>query len=65
MTSPKTSAAALLAVVIAIAATAYSFLDGDPSTMPDWTLVGIAISAAIGFFYSRDNDKTSENVGAK
>ena len=42
-----------------------AFFDGDPSTVPNWTVVIGAVSAAIGHFFSRDNKVSSEDAGVK
>lgn len=42
-----------------------ALIDGDPLTNPDWTLVFAGATAAIGLIFARDNDKSSEDVGAK
>ena len=39
--------------------------DGDPATVPDYNVAIAAIIAGVGLLYARDNDKTSEEVGAK
>ena len=33
-------------------------LDGDPLTNPDWNLVAIAVTTAIGLLFAKDVDKT-------
>lgn len=40
-------------------------LDGDPSTNPDWNLIFAAALPAIGLLFARDDNRTSEDVGAK
>lgn len=64
MKSWKTTAAGIAAAIAAIATAASAFLDGDPTTEPEWGIVVAALSAAIGLFMARDNDKRSEDVGA-
>lgn len=60
----KTTTAGI-AAVLAVAADALTKLsDNDSMTNPDWNIVvAVVASAAIGFF-ARDNDKSSESVGA-
>ncbi len=38
--------------------------DNDPATVPNWTMVISMITAGVGLVLARDNDKTSEQVGA-
>ena len=38
--------------------------DNDPATVPDWTMVIGMITAGVGLVLARDNNKTSEQVGA-
>lgn len=40
-------------------------LDLDPATAPNWSALGAAVLAGIGLLFARDNDKSSEDVGAK
>lgn len=64
MKSWKTTAAGVAAAIAAIATAAKALWDGDPATSPEWGVVAAAVSAAIGLFLARDNDKRSEDVGA-
>lgn len=51
---------------IAIASTQVGYLfDSTPDTNPDWGLIVAALFTLIGFIRARDNNKKSENVGAK
>ena len=63
--SPKTSAAAIALILATVGQVVYLMVDGDPGTNPDWTMAMSSIIAAIGFFFARDNDKSSEDVGIK
>lgn len=38
--------------------------DGNPNTNPDWALICGIIASQIGLLFARDNDKSSEDVGA-
>jgi len=38
--------------------------DSDPATIADWNLVVGAAAVAIGLILARDNNKSSEKVGA-
>lgn len=65
MKSYKTTGAAIAALIVAAAAVISAYVDGDPETVPNWSVaIGIAV-ASIGLFFARDNDKSSEDVGAK
>lgn len=64
MKSWKTTAAGIAAALAAISTAAAAYLDGDPATEPQWGVVVAAMSAAVGLFMARDNDKRSEDVGA-
>ena len=61
----KTSAAALVAILTALGSLVLTpILDSDPSTSPNWnTFFAVVVASAQGFF-ARDDDKTSEQVGA-
>lgn len=39
--------------------------DNDPATVADWGLVVALVIAAVGLLRARDNNKSSEEVGAK
>ncbi len=63
--SYKTTTAALSALAIAAVSAIKAVLDGDPTTNPDWPLIFTAAASAIGLMFARDDDKSSEDVGAK
>lgn len=42
-----------------------ALLDGDPATNPDWNLVFAAALPAMGLLFARDDNRSSEDVGAK
>src|SRR5688500_20255917 len=65
MKSWQTTLAGIAAIVAAIANAIVAQFDSDPMTVPDWPLVVAAIAAGIGLIRARDNDKSSEDVGAK
>lgn len=65
MRSWKTTTAGVLTVVAAVATTVAAYLDGDPGTSPDWAMAAGALIAGLGLLFARDNDKSSETVGAK
>lgn len=61
----KTTAAGWAAAVGLGLTEVSKFLDGDPSTEPQWGLVIGAFAVLVGFTMARDGDKSSEEVGAK
>jgi hypothetical protein len=65
MTSWKTTAAGIAAIVAALATAVGALFDADPVTMPDWGAVAAAVMAGIGLIAARDNGVTSEQAGAK
>ncbi len=65
MSSWKTTAMGICAVIAAIVGVVPLLMDGDPSTNPDWTAVIAAVVAGIGLISARDNDKTSEDAGVQ
>lgn len=60
----KTTVAGIMALVIAVATAISLLVDGDPETMPDWNVVAEA-AIGLGLLFARDNNKSSESVGAK
>ena len=64
MKSWKTTLGGIAAIVAAVATAVSAQFDNDPATVPDWTLVIGMITAGVGLVLARDNDKTSEQVGA-
>lgn len=61
----KTTAVAVLLVVDAIGHSAMALLDSDPLTNPDWNTVVMLMVAAVGLFFARDSDKSSQDAGIK
>lgn len=62
----KTTLCGILGVLAAaITLVAQPLLDTDPSTVPQWGALVTAAAAAVGLVFARDNDKSSEDVGAK
>jgi hypothetical protein len=59
----KTTVLGILALIAAVSQGGIAFLDGDPSTSVNFETIGLAIMGLIGLF-TRDNDKTSEDVKA-
>jgi len=66
MKSWKTTACGILAAIAAgITLVAIPLLDNDPATAANWGAFGASLAAAVGLLFARDNNKTSEDVGAK
>ena len=61
----KTSAAGVGAILVALGSALSATFDADPVTVPDWGALVAAIIAGVGLLAARDNDKSSEQVGAK
>jgi len=62
----KTTLCGVLGIVAAaITLLAIPVLDSDPATVANWGAFTAAISTAVGLFFARDNDKSSEDVGVK
>ncbi len=64
MKSWKTTLAGIAALIAAIALAIAHQFDSDPATVADWSAVIAAITAGVGLLLARDNDKSSEDVGA-
>ena len=66
MKSWKTTLCGVLAAVAAgITLVALPLLDNDPATTANWGAFAATLAAAVGLCVARDNDKSSEDVGAK
>jgi len=61
----KTTVFGICAILTAVAGAVKLLVDNDPATNPDWTAVCAAVAAGIGLIAARDNNKSSESVGAK
>lgn len=62
----KTSAAGISAIIVAVFSLIVQPLThNDPATVPNYEVAITAILAGIGLLTARDNDKTSEETGAK
>lgn len=62
----KTTTAAILGIISsAITLIALPLLDNDPNTSANFPAFIAAATLAAGLLFSRDNDKSSEDVGAK
>ena len=65
MRSWKTTVAGIAAIIAAVALAISNELDTDPATVADWGVVLATVIAGVGLLFARDNDKSSEDVGAK
>lgn len=62
----KTTAASVIAILTALGSLVLTpLLDSDPATTPNWNTFFAVVAASLQGFFSRDDDKTSEQVGAK
>lgn len=61
----KTSTAGIAAIVVAVASCVQALFDGDPMTVPNYEVAIAAVISGLGLLFARDNDKSSETVGAK
>ncbi len=60
----KTSTASISGLVVLVAATLKQLTDGDVNTNPDWNIVVPLFITSLTGIFARDNDKSSEQVGA-
>lgn len=61
----KTTAAGIAAIVVAVASCVQALFDGNPDTVPNYEVAIAAVISGLGLLFARDNDKSSETVGAK
>ena len=61
----KTTLMGICSIGTAIFGVVLAIIDGDPTTTVNWEVTIAAITAGAGLIFARDNDKTSETVGAK
>ena len=54
MSNWKTTTPGILAIVLAICTAAKNELDGDPSTVADWSLVATSVLAGVGLILAKD-----------
>lgn len=60
----KTSTGAAIALAVLILNAASAMLDDNPATNPDFESIAVA-ALAVGTMFARDNDVTSQDVGAR
>jgi cytochrome c biogenesis factor len=65
MKSWKTSLAGVAAILTAVGAALTAAFDSDPATNVDIAVLMASVLAGVGLLMARDNDKSSESVGAK
>lgn len=63
--SRKTTITGICLIAGTVMTTVALLLDGDPTTNPDWVAVGGAIVAGVGFIFTRDADKSSQDSGIR
>ncbi len=61
----KTTMLGIATLVVTLGSAAVALLDGNPETGLEIETLIVQITAAIGLIAARDNNKTSEAVGAK
>jgi len=61
----KTTTAGIAGILVAIASCAQAAFDNDPATVPNYEVALAAVITGLGLIFARDNDKSSESVGAK
>jgi hypothetical protein len=63
MNSWKTTMTGVLSIVVALATAGIAWLKSG--AIPDLGPVVVAVTAGVGLILARDNDKSSEQAGAK
>lgn len=63
--SPKTTVGGWLAAAAVLLVQLSRHFDGNQETLADWGLVIPAVVLAVTLTLARDNDKSSEDAGAK
>ena len=58
----RTTTAAILAAVVAVANAVLAIVDGNPVTEPDWNIVVTLLITACGLFFARDARVTSKQL---
>lgn len=60
----KTTVAGSAALFVSLGAILNDYLDNDPATNPDWRVQLPIVALGLVGLFARDNDKSSEDVGA-
>jgi len=61
----KTSLGGIILICLAVSSFLWSYFDGDPTTVPNGELFFAQLAGGIALIFARDNNKSSEAVGAK
>jgi hypothetical protein len=61
----KTTVLGIASTVTAIGMLLTAILDGDPNTVPDWSIIGPLLGIGGIGLAARDNKVSSEDAGAK
>ena len=61
----KTTTAGIAAIIGAICSAIVAMFDNNPTTVPNWEAVWVAITAGIGLLSARDAKVSSEEEGIK
>lgn len=61
----QTSGAGIAAILTAVGAALKALTDNDPATAVDFGVLIPTVMAGVGLLMARDNNKSSEQVGAK
>jgi len=65
MKSWKTTLLGVCMILGSLGSAGVAYLDGNPETVANWETVLVALTGGFGLIFARDNDKASEDVGAK
>jgi len=65
MKSKETTIAGVFTGLALIFGQMANLLDKDPGTTVEYTVIVAAVGMIVGFWRSRDDNKSSESVGAK
>lgn len=65
MKSWKTTLAGIGLILTSLGQVMTARFDSDLMTNPQWEVLIAAVIAGVGLFMARDNNKSSEDVGAK
>lgn len=61
----KTTASGAVTALYAIADALKAMLDSDPATVPDWSLVLVAVGAFVGLLHAKDRTVTGVGAAAR